>query len=156
VDLGDSRAVSAMSARGYGRRVSTGCGRVYGHKLVGARPVVSDWGHHLGLCGFRYHERRCGHDPGGDRRRPSNPSAGVSHSPGAGAGAGAGQHYSAAYPKWADKPFNFADSSWATRFVNSLNNGKVLSSAKSTSHGDGIRRPEQQPSRRPIHGSGSG
>jgi hypothetical protein len=51
------------------------------------------------------------------------------------AGAAAGQHYSVAYPEWADKPFNFADFSRAARFVNSLTNGTVLSHVQSTSHG---------------------
>jgi hypothetical protein len=47
--------------------------------------------------------------------------------------AAAGQHYSVAYPEWADKPFNFADFSRAARFVNSLTNGTVLSQTKSSS-----------------------
>jgi hypothetical protein len=55
----------------------------------------------------------------------------ISYSP----GAAVGQHYSVAYPEWADKPFNFADFSRAARFVNSLTNGTVLSSTKSTSQG---------------------
>ena len=46
-----------------------------------------------------------------------------------------GQHYSVAYPEWADKPFNFGNFSRAARFANSLTNGKVLSSTQSTSHG---------------------
>ena len=50
-------------------------------------------------------------------------------------GAGLGQHYSVAYPEWADKPFNFANFSRAARFANSLTNGKVLSRTQSTSHG---------------------
>lgn len=50
-------------------------------------------------------------------------------------GAGLGQHYSVAYPEWADKPFNFADFSRAARFANSLTNGKVLSRVQSTSRG---------------------
>ncbi len=50
-------------------------------------------------------------------------------------GAGVGQHYSVAYPEWADKPFNFANFSRAARFANSLTNGKVLSHTQSTSRG---------------------
>jgi hypothetical protein len=50
-------------------------------------------------------------------------------------GAGRGEHYSVAYPEWADKPFNFADFSRAARFVNSLTNGTVLSRTESTSRG---------------------
>ena len=44
-----------------------------------------------------------------------------------------GQHYSVAYPEWADKPFNFADFSRAARFANSLTNGTVLSKTSSSS-----------------------
>ena len=47
-------------------------------------------------------------------------------------GAGAGQHYSVAYPEWADKPFNFGDFRRGAEFVNSLFNGKVLSKTPST------------------------
>jgi formylglycine-generating enzyme required for sulfatase activity len=50
-------------------------------------------------------------------------------------GAGVGQHYSVAYPEWADKPFNFGNFSRAARFANSLTNGKVPSRAESTSRG---------------------
>jgi hypothetical protein len=50
-------------------------------------------------------------------------------------GAGVGQHYSVAYPEWADKPFNFANFSRAARFANSLTNGRVLSRTQSTSRG---------------------
>jgi hypothetical protein len=46
-----------------------------------------------------------------------------------------GNHYSVAYPEWADKPFNFASLSSADRFVNSLTNGKVLSKTTSSSGG---------------------
>ena len=46
-----------------------------------------------------------------------------------------GQHYAIAYPEWANKPFNFGDFSRASRFVNSMNNGKVLSKTSSTSNG---------------------
>ncbi len=44
-----------------------------------------------------------------------------------------GQHYSVAYPQWADKPFNWGDFRRAARFVNSLTNGKVLSKTSSSS-----------------------
>jgi len=43
------------------------------------------------------------------------------------ASAPTGQHYSVAYPQWANKPFNFGDFRRGARFVNSLTNGKVLS-----------------------------
>jgi hypothetical protein len=46
-----------------------------------------------------------------------------------------GQHYSVAYPEWADKPFNFASFTVAARFANSLTNGKVLSKTSSSSGG---------------------
>jgi len=49
--------------------------------------------------------------------------------------AGVGKHYSVAFPEWADKPFAFGDFSRASRFVNSMNNGKVLSKTSSTSNG---------------------
>jgi hypothetical protein len=49
--------------------------------------------------------------------------------------AASGQHYSVAFPEWADKPFNFASLSRADRFVNSLTNGKVLSKTSSSSGG---------------------
>jgi hypothetical protein len=48
-------------------------------------------------------------------------------------GAGTGQHYSVAYPQWADKPFNFGDFRRAVRFVNSLDNGTVLARTQSSS-----------------------
>ncbi len=38
-----------------------------------------------------------------------------------------GQHYSVAYPEWADKPYGFANFPRAARFVNSLYNGRLLS-----------------------------
>jgi hypothetical protein len=38
-----------------------------------------------------------------------------------------GRHYNVASPEWADKPFGFATFPRAARFVNSLYNGKVLS-----------------------------
>ena len=47
--------------------------------------------------------------------------------------AGTGEHYSVAYPEWADKPFNFSDFRRAVRFVNSVDNGKVLSRTQSSS-----------------------
>ena len=51
------------------------------------------------------------------------------------ASASLGQHYSVAFPEWADKPFAFGDFSRAARFVNSMNNGKVLSKTSSSSNG---------------------
>jgi hypothetical protein len=50
-------------------------------------------------------------------------------------GASRGEHYSVAYPEWADKPFNFGNFRRAARFVNSLNNGKVLSQKQESSRG---------------------
>jgi formylglycine-generating enzyme required for sulfatase activity len=38
-----------------------------------------------------------------------------------------GRHYSVAYPEWRDKPYGFANFLRAARFVNSLENGRVLS-----------------------------
>lgn len=38
-----------------------------------------------------------------------------------------GRHYSVAYPEWADKPYGFANFLRAARFVNSIDNGRVLS-----------------------------
>ena len=46
-----------------------------------------------------------------------------------------GQHYAVAYPEWANKPFAFASTVRADRFINSLTNGKVLSKASSSSGG---------------------
>lgn len=43
------------------------------------------------------------------------------------------QHYSVAYPEWANKPFNFGDFRRAIRFVNALSNGTILSRTKSSS-----------------------
>jgi hypothetical protein len=40
----------------------------------------------------------------------------------------AGRHYTVAAPEWADKPYGFANFLRAARFVNSLYNGRVLSS----------------------------
>ena len=51
------------------------------------------------------------------------------------ASASDGQHYTVAYPEWANKPFAFGDFSRASRFVNSMDNGKVLSKTSSQSHG---------------------
>jgi hypothetical protein len=55
----------------------------------------------------------------------------ISYSP----SAALSQHYSVAYPEWADKPFNFASFTVAARFANSLTNGKVLSKTSSSSGG---------------------
>jgi hypothetical protein len=49
------------------------------------------------------------------------------------ASSGPGQHYSVAYPEWADKPFNFGDFSRGARFANSLSNGTVLSKTQTAS-----------------------
>jgi hypothetical protein len=49
--------------------------------------------------------------------------------------AGLGEHYSVAYPEWADKPFNFGNFRRGARFANSLTNGTVLSSTPSSSGG---------------------
>jgi formylglycine-generating enzyme required for sulfatase activity len=46
-----------------------------------------------------------------------------------------GEHYSVAYPEWADKPFGFADFLRAARFVNSLVNGDILDRTESASDG---------------------
>jgi hypothetical protein len=46
-----------------------------------------------------------------------------------------GEHYSVAYPEWAQKPFNFGDFRRGARFVNSLYNGDVLSKTPSKSNG---------------------
>jgi hypothetical protein len=37
------------------------------------------------------------------------------------------RHYSIAYPEWADKPYGFANFLRAARFVNALDNGRLLS-----------------------------
>ncbi len=50
-------------------------------------------------------------------------------------GAAFGQHYSVAYPEWAQKPFNFGDFRRGAEFVNSLFNGTVLSKTSSSSGG---------------------
>jgi formylglycine-generating enzyme required for sulfatase activity len=50
-------------------------------------------------------------------------------------GAPFGQHYSVAYPEWAQKPFNFGDFRRGAQVVNSLFNGKVLSKTSSTAGG---------------------
>ncbi len=49
--------------------------------------------------------------------------------------AGKGQHYSVAYPEWADKPYGFANFLRAARFVNSLYNGRLLSKNADPSSG---------------------
>lgn len=49
------------------------------------------------------------------------------------ASAAPGQHYSVAYPEWAEKPFNFGDFRRGARFANSLTNGTILSQKSSTS-----------------------
>ncbi|MEU9010973.1 hypothetical protein AB0D12_14570 [Streptomyces sp. NPDC048479] len=49
------------------------------------------------------------------------------------AGAGSGSHYSVAYPEWAHKPYGFANFLEAARFVNSLNNGRLISKRASSS-----------------------
>jgi hypothetical protein len=51
------------------------------------------------------------------------------------AGAAKGHHYSVASPEWADKPYGFANFLRAARFVNSLENGKVLSRKASSEGG---------------------
>jgi len=38
-----------------------------------------------------------------------------------------GRHYSVAYPQWADKPYGFANFLRAARYINSLDNGRVVS-----------------------------
>jgi len=44
-----------------------------------------------------------------------------------------GHHYSVAYPEWADKPYGFANFLRAARFVNALDNGRLLSRRASSS-----------------------
>lgn len=46
-----------------------------------------------------------------------------------------GEHYSVAYPEWAEKPFGFANFPRAARFDNSVYNGEVLSQKTSTEAG---------------------
>ncbi len=46
-----------------------------------------------------------------------------------------GSHYSVAFPEWSDKPYGFSNFLRAARFVNSLQNGKLISKSKSTSAG---------------------
>jgi sugar lactone lactonase YvrE len=43
-----------------------------------------------------------------------------------------GRHYSVASPAWAQKPFNFADFTRSARFINALQNGKILSKKMKT------------------------
>ena len=47
-----------------------------------------------------------------------------------------GQHYSVAYPEWADKPYGFASFLSAARFVNALENGRLR--AKTAGAQDGF------------------
>ncbi len=49
------------------------------------------------------------------------------------AGGPPGRHYSVAFPEWSDKPYGFANFLRAARFVNSLDNGQVLSRQASRS-----------------------
>lgn len=49
--------------------------------------------------------------------------------------AGDGRHYSIAHPRWADKPYGFASFLRAARFVNSLQNGRLLSKSTTTKGG---------------------
>jgi hypothetical protein len=51
------------------------------------------------------------------------------------AAAGSGEHYSVAYPQWANKPVNFGNFRRGARFANSLTNGDVLSKKSSSSGG---------------------
>ena len=44
-----------------------------------------------------------------------------------------GRHYSVAYPEWAHKPYGFANFLRAARFVNALDNGRLLSRKASSS-----------------------
>lgn len=48
-------------------------------------------------------------------------------------GAPKGSHYSLASPEWADKPYGFANFLRAARFVNALDNGRVLARKTSSS-----------------------
>ena len=50
------------------------------------------------------------------------------------ADASGGHHYAVGYPQWADKPYGFANFLRAARFVNSLDNGQLLSK-QTGSHG---------------------
>jgi formylglycine-generating enzyme required for sulfatase activity len=52
-----------------------------------------------------------------------------------GRGAKPGHHYRLAAKEWADKPYGFANFLRAARFVNSLDNGKVLSHGGSSENG---------------------
>jgi len=56
--------------------------------------------------------------------------------------AAAGEHYFVAHPEWADKPYGFADFLRAARFVNSLDNGKLLSKDAGRAHGFDVTRYE--------------
>ncbi len=46
-----------------------------------------------------------------------------------------GRRYSVAYPQWSDKPYGFANFLRAARFVNSLQNGRLLSKRTNTAGG---------------------
>jgi hypothetical protein len=52
-------------------------------------------------------------------------------------GARPGRHYEVASPEWADKPYGFANFLRSARFVNSLQNGRLLS--RRASSADGFR-----------------
>ena len=51
------------------------------------------------------------------------------------ADADTGEHYTVAFPEWAQKPFNLGDFRRGARFANSLTNGEVLSKKEETSGG---------------------
>ncbi|MER5460225.1 hypothetical protein ABT010_05955 [Streptomyces sp. NPDC002668] len=51
------------------------------------------------------------------------------------AGAADGRHYSVAYPEWAHKPYGFANFLEAARFVNSLDNGRLISKRSGSNGG---------------------
>jgi hypothetical protein len=46
-----------------------------------------------------------------------------------------GQHYSASYPEWNDKPYNFANFVQSARFADSLDNGRLVSKERSADNG---------------------
>lgn len=50
-------------------------------------------------------------------------------------GARRGEHYTVAFPQWADKPYGFADFLRAARFANSLYNGRLISKKAGSSGG---------------------
>ncbi|MEU5668663.1 hypothetical protein, partial [Streptomyces longwoodensis] len=49
--------------------------------------------------------------------------------------AASGKHYSIAYPQWANKPIGFVDFISAAHFINSMDNGRILSHSQSQSDG---------------------